>query len=167
MAIPAKVASYLKKNKTQSETVSHKKVFTAYDLAQTLKLKLNEIAKTLLVKVDKRFVLVVVPAHYKLDFGKLKKLLKAKSVSIAKEAEMVKQLKVKPGAITPFGGIHKVAVVLDRGLAKAGKALFGTGSFTESLRLKVTDFIKLEQPTTGSVGAPAGLKLQVKAKKKK
>ncbi|MCH7492695.1 YbaK/EbsC family protein [Patescibacteria group bacterium] len=153
MAIPKRILNHLDKNKIKYEIVEHRKVFTAYDLAQTLKHKLQEIAKTLLVKADKEYYLVVIPAHFKLDLTKLKKLLKVKKIQIAKEGEMKKKFNVKPGAITPFGTIHKAAVVIDRTLLNAKEALFGAGSYTESIRMKVKDFIKLEEDAqVGSVG---------------
>ncbi len=152
MAIPKKILSHLDKNKIKYDILKHKKVFTAYDAAQTMKRKLQEIAKTLLVKVDKKHYLVLIPAHYNLDFGKLKKMLKAKKVGIAKEKEMQSELKVKPGAITPFGSVHKLDVVVDKGLAKLKKAVFQAGSFTESVSMKVKDFIKSENAQTGDVG---------------
>ena len=152
MPIPKKLLNYLDKNKIKYDILKHRTVYTAYDLAQTMKQKLQEIAKTLLVKVDKQYHLVVIPAHYKLDFGKLKKALKAKKVGIAKEKEMQTKFKVKPGAITPFGTMHKVGVFVDKTLLKTQKAIFGAGSFTESLRMKVKDFLKLEDAETGSVG---------------
>lgn len=167
MSIPKNVLNYLDRLGVAYERIEHRTVFTAYDLAQTLRRDLKEIAKTLLVKVDQGYAIVVLPASAKLDFAKLKKLLKAKKVSIAGEGDMQKKFKVKPGAMTPFGALHKVPVVVDRALMKTGSALFSAGSFTESLRLKVKDFIKGEQATVGPIGVSAGLKLQPAAKPKK
>ena len=152
MAIPKKLLSHLDKNKVKYEVLKHRTVFTAYDLAQTMKAKLQEIAKTVLVKVDKQYYLVVVPAHYNLDFGKVKKILKAKKAKIAKEGEMKSKFKVKPGAITPFGTIHKLGVLVDTALLKTRDAIFTAGSFTESIRMKTKDFLKVEEPKTGSIG---------------
>lgn len=149
MSIPSKVLSHLTKAKVPHEVVTHKKVFTAYDLAQTMREKLQNIVKSLFIKVDKEYKIIVIPAHYRLDVQKLKKLLKAKKISIASEKEMQKQLKVKPGALSPFGSVYKVGVVADKSLEKLQKAIFQAGSFTESLRMKVKDFIKLEQPVVG------------------
>ncbi|MBI5037235.1 MAG: YbaK/EbsC family protein [Candidatus Kerfeldbacteria bacterium] len=144
MALSKKVITMLEKGKAAFEVVEHRTVYTAYDLAQTLKMKMQEIAKTLLVKVDSAYYLVVIPAHYKLDLPKVKKLFKAKKVQIAREGEMKKKFNVKPGAITAFGTVHKVGVVMDKALLKAQRALFGAGSFTESVRMKVKDYMKLE-----------------------
>lgn len=151
MAIPAKVTTYLQKFKIKHDVVEHKTVFTVYDLSQTLKIKMNEIVKTLLIKADSEYKLVLLSAHRRLNLDAVKKLLGAKKVTIAKEADMTREMKVKPGALTPFGKLHKLGVVVDKGLLKTQKALFGAGSFTESIRMKMKDFIKLEDPTVGNI----------------
>jgi len=152
MAIPTKVLSYLEKTNIPYDVVEHKTVFTAYDLANTLKRKLSEIAKTLVVKADSSYVLVVLPGHSKLDFTKLKKVLKAKKVSLPKEKVMQTVFKVKPGAITAFGGVHRIPVVVDAALAKTTTALFGVGSFNESVELKLKAYLHAEDPQVASIG---------------
>ena len=84
MAIPKKVLNYLDDVKASYKLVKHKTVYTAYDAAQTLGAKLGEIAKTLVIRADKFYLLAVLPASHKLDWGKLKKLVKAKKMEIAK-----------------------------------------------------------------------------------
>lgn len=146
MSIPKKILNHLKKYKVPHKVISHKTVYTTFDLAQTLKEKLDKIAKTLLVKVDKKkYVLVIVPGTVRLDLPKLKKLLKAKKIEIAPEKIMLKVFKTKPGTMTPFGTLHKVEVVLDDALAKARDAIFRAGSYTESLRMTIKDLEKLEK----------------------
>lgn len=162
MSIPAKIKNYLTKNKLKFEILKHKTVYTAYDLAQTTRLKLEQIGKTLFVKADKDYYVVLLPGHRRLNLPKLKKILKAKKVSIVKEKEMAVRLKIKPGAITPFGSLYKVGVVVDSSLAKVTDALFGAGSFTESLRVKVKDYLKMEDPVKADIGESAGLKIQAK-----
>jgi prolyl-tRNA editing enzyme YbaK/EbsC (Cys-tRNA(Pro) deacylase) len=162
--LPARLKSYLGTLRFPHAAVGHKTVFTTYDLAQTLKAKLDRIAKTLLVKSDSGNLLVVLPGHRALDFGKLKKALKAKKVSLASEKDMVTKLKIKAGALTPFGGFHRLPVVLDRTLAKTKEMIAGTGHFGVSVKLTVRDFLKHEKPTVADIGKPSGQKLQVKAK---
>lgn len=163
--IPARTTKYLDGTKKKYAVHEHKTVFTAYDLGQTLKRKLEEIAKTLLVKADGTYHLVVVRASDRLDITKLGTVLKAKKLTIAKENDMAKTMKVKPGALTPFGGLHKLPVVIDTKLAKAQSVLFGSGSFMHAVEMKVKDFIATERPIIASFSTSAGLKLQVKPKK--
>ena len=141
MAIPQKTKDYLDKKLAKYEALTHKTVYTAYDAAQTLRRELKEIAKNLLISADKAYIIAVVPAHMRIDLGKLKKALKAKKVSIPGEKVMVKVFKVKPGTMTAFGGLHKVEVLADKSLLKVKDIILSAGSFTDSIRMKTKDFI--------------------------
>ncbi len=150
MAIPKKILNYLKKNKIKFERVVHKTVYTAYDLAQTLKEKLNKIAKSIIIKTEKGYSILVLPASRVADLKKLKKFLKAKKIEIAKEKVMKDFFKIKPGTITPFATLHKkVPLYIDKALLKVKEILVNAGSYTDSLRLKVKDLLKLEKPIKG------------------
>ncbi|MCX7778706.1 MAG: YbaK/EbsC family protein [Patescibacteria group bacterium] len=151
MAIPKKILNYLEKNKVKFEKIVHRTVYTAYDLAQTLREKINKIAKTLVIKTEKGYAILVLPASRLADLKKLKKALKAKKVEIAKEGVMKTFFKIKPGTITPFASLHKrVPLYLDKALLKTKEMIINAGSYTDSLRLKVKDFLKLEKPTQGN-----------------
>ena len=157
MALPRPLAQYLQKHKISHLAIPHRTVFTAYDLAQTLREKLDTIGKTLLVKANSDHILVVIPGHRRLDLGKLKKLLGAAKVVIAQEKEMVSKLKVKAGALTPFGGFHKLRVIIDTPLSKATSLVLGSGSFTDSIRMRARDFLRMESPTVGAVSSAGSL----------
>ncbi len=173
MAVAKPLLTYLNKADIKYEIVSHKKVYTAYDLAQTLGEKLDGIAKTLLVRVElptmknkgKHYILVI-PASYRANFNKIKKHLKAKKVEMAVE-KTLKKLKLNPGAITPFGGYHKLEILLDKALLKTQKALVSAGAHTEALRVKVKDLHAKEGATIGQFGDKAKIKLQKVMKKAK
>lgn len=149
MVIPKKIINYLDTAKTGYKFIKHKTVYTAYDAAQTMKLKLNEIAKTLVVKADKVYLLVVLPASRKLDLGKLKKVVKAKKIEIARENIMQKVFKVKPGAITPFGAVYKIPVYVDRALLRAKKIVAGAGTFEDSVVMTAKNFAKAANGVLG------------------
>lgn len=151
--IPKNVQKHLDKLEVKADAVAHKVVYTAYDLAQTTGLKLEGIAKNLLIKVEPyygdakhKFLIVVVPASHQLDFKKLAKTLKVKKVSIPSETIMKNLYKIKPGAMTAFGAIHKnTPVIVDKQLLKAKRILTRSGSFTESLFMSTKDFVKASQ----------------------
>ena len=103
--IPKKFASFLEKANIKTKPVAHKTVYTAFDLANTLKIKLNQIAKTVVVKVEPaieengvkhKHILAVLSAHQMLDLGKLKKILKVKKIDLDRENTMAKLFKIKP-----------------------------------------------------------------------
>src|SRR3989344_1049163 len=162
MAIPKTTKNYLDKKMAKYEILTHKTVYTAYDVAQTLRKELKEIAKSLLVAADKAYIIAVVPAHLKIDLAKLRKSLKAKKITIPPEKVMVKVFKVKPGALTAFGGLHQVEVWVDKSLLKTKDIILAAGSFTDSVRMKAKDFIEMEQARLASFAKTGGYKLQIK-----
>ncbi len=155
---PQQLAKYLAKARAKYKVMQHKTVYTAYDVAATMKKKLGEVAKTLLVAADKNYYLVILPADHNLDFKKLAKIIgqqsktKVKVIKIPNEKVMAKVLKIKAGTMSAFGGIHKLPVIMDKSLTKVKKAVFSTGSFNHSLEMAVKDFIKQERATIGLFG---------------
>lgn len=142
MVIPKKLLNYLDRAKVGYKLIKHKTVYTAYDAAKTMGVKLDEIAKTLVVRADKFYVLVVLPASRNLDLGKLKKAIKAKKVEIAKENIMERVFGVRPGAVTPFGEIYKTPVYIDKALLRAKKIIAGAGTFEDSVVMTAKNFFK-------------------------
>ena len=69
-----KLIKYLEKMGVSHELLEHKKVYTAIDAANTLKRKMDQIAKSLLVKADKDYYLVLLPADKNLNEEKIRKL---------------------------------------------------------------------------------------------
>lgn len=168
--LPANLVKYLEKAGVKHKILEHRTVYTAFDAAATMKRKLNEIAKTLFVKADKDYYLVLLPADQNLDFKKLAACIgaqskrKVKAVKIPGEKIMSNVLKIKTGALSAFGALHKLPVVIERKLAQAKKAVFPSGSFNHSVEMAVKDFVKLEKAVLGSFGVKKKVKV-VKVKK--
>lgn len=163
--MPTKVKKYLDDHKMDYEAIVHKTVYTAYDAAQTLKKELKEVAKNLLIQADKTFVLVIVSADKKVDLKKLKKALNAKKVRIPGEDVMVRVLKIKPGAVSSFGKLHQLETIVDKTLLQTKKVLLSTGSFTDSVLMKVKDFVQLEEAKLADVAMKGGYQIPKKVKK--
>jgi prolyl-tRNA editing enzyme YbaK/EbsC (Cys-tRNA(Pro) deacylase) len=174
MAVPKKVLAHAKKTNLKVEVVTHRKVFTAYDLAQTLGEKLENIAKTLLIKVElpkvekkgPKYYVVAVPASYRVNLKAVQKYLKAIKAEMASELHM-RKLGMTPGAGSPFVSMYKdVGLLIDHQLANTKKALIGAESFTDSLRVKMKDLIRSEGAHVAKVSEKVkGLKLQKHVKK--
>ena len=73
-------------------------------------------------------------------------------------------LKIKAGALSAFGKLHKLPVYADKGLVNTKKAIFSSGSFNHSVEMAVKDFVKLENAILGSFGIKKKMKI-VKPKK--
>jgi len=175
--IPKKLTKLLEDSNLKHEIINHRTVYTAYDVAQTLHIKLNQIAKSLLVKINKPlehgqkpYAIVIVPADKNIDLNKLPRVMTTKElritkVSIPKENVMKDQFKVKPGTMAAFGSLYKLPIFVDKSLM--GDCIFSSGSFSQSIKMKVTDFIKLEQAKMGIFSVAKKIKKsKVKARPK-
>jgi len=147
-----KLAKFLDEAKVKYNLLEHKVVYTARDLAATTKNKIGTIAKVVLVKSEKGFALVVVPAGKYVDFKAVQKALKAKKISMAKESDIAKYLKSKTGLLHPFGNLYKLPTLIDRSLVKAKKIVATAGSYTQSVEVALKDFEKLVRPIKGVFG---------------
>ena len=162
MSILPKLKNFLNKNKAKYKIIEHKKVYTTYDFAQTLKVDLKMIAKTLLMKTDNDFIFAVVPGNKRLDSGKLKKVINnerkkvrektVKKLSIADETQIKRSITKKVGAIPPFGSLYKKQTYVDKAFLKQKKILLNGGSFTEAIEMSPSQYVKLEKPIEGSFG---------------
>lgn len=163
MAVSKKVLDHLTAGKYKFEVIEHRKTYTAWDTAQTEKVKPEEVAKALVVSVDKDHVIAVVPSNKNLDKKKLLKLVNAgrkkkgekpyKKIGFAKESWMKKNIYGKVGATPPFKEIIKVDIYLDKILAKNSKIYLGSGEYDASIRVNSKDYIKKEEPIVGGFNA--------------
>lgn len=165
MAVLKKLEKFLDENKAKYEVLEHRKVFTTFDAAQTQKEDLKRVAKTLFVKIDSDYALVVIPGNKRFDTNKLKKLINetrkkeakandekaklAKKIKLTSEALIKKHVTKKMGAIAPFGSLYKLPTYFDKGLDKPKKILLNAGSFTESIEMTPAQYKKLEEPIEG------------------
>jgi len=170
--LPAKLIKYLEAAGVKHEILEHKTVYTAIDAANTLKKKMEEIAKTLFVKADKDYYVVLLPADNNLDFDKLNICLNkagknVKTIKIPGEKIIEEALKVKAEALSAFGTLHKLGVVVEKKMEKTKKAVFSSGSLNHSVEMAVKDFINLEKAIVGNFGIKKKIKKQKVTKPKK
>ncbi len=171
--LPAKLVKYLEKAGIDHEVLEHKTVYTALDAAKTMKKKVNEIAKSLIVKADKDYFVVVLPADQNLNMDKLAKCIgtqkkkTVKTIKIPGEKIVHDLLKIKQGAVTAFGNMHKLLVIMEKNLTKLKKVVFSSGSFNHSLDIAVKDIVRLENAVLASFGIKKKIKKQKTTKPKR
>jgi prolyl-tRNA editing enzyme YbaK/EbsC (Cys-tRNA(Pro) deacylase) len=102
--------------------------------------KLEATIKTVLEKQFKK---------YTKTLSKLPKPSRIK-LSLAKEKDITGKLKSKVGLLSPFSTLYELPLFMDKKLMLQPKLIMSAGSYTESLEIKLKDFLKIEQPITGS-----------------
>jgi len=168
MAISKKLLKYLDEKKYKYEIIEHKTTYTAFDTARTTqkqekKVKPEEIAKALVVKMDKDYVVALIPASKRLDKKKLLKFINTakkknkekicKSIDLAKEAWMKKNISGRVGATSPFRELIKLDIYIDAILAKQKNIYVGSGEYEYSIKVPIKQYLKSEQPLKGSFSA--------------
>ena len=164
MAVSARLKTFLDGAKVKYSVAKHPVVYTAQEIAAAQHVPGRKLAKCVLVISDRGPVLAVLPAICLIDLKKLKAFLKAKTLSIGKEADIkVRFPDVEVGAMSPFGNLYEVPVVVDRDLAGSDEIVFNGGTHTETIKMKYKDFAALVKPKSG----PFGLVRDVKGAKAK
>lgn len=136
MPIPQKLIKFLKKNKVKYTPVKHRTVYTAFDKAATFKVRPNIIGKTLILKIDKSLVVVLIPANKNLDKNKFKKVAKVKNLNFVSERIIKNKLKgVKVGAIPPFGNLWRLPTFIDESLINQPKIIVNGGDHNWSIKI--------------------------------
>lgn len=162
--LPAQTIKYLEKAGIKHDILEHKTIYTAIDAANTMKKKVDEIAKSILVKADKNYYMVILPADHNLDMSKLKKVIskqQAKNIQVVKiPKEKITRdfLKLKKDSIAAFGSMYKLPVVLEKKMVKVKKAVFSSDSFNHSVEMAVKDFVNLEKAVVDTFGIKKKIK---------
>jgi Ala-tRNA(Pro) deacylase len=142
-----KLKEFLDQNNVKYVSITHSPVYTAQEIAASAHIKGKELAKTVMVKLDGRMAMAVLPASYRVDFGQLKEASGAGKAELANEEEF-KDLfpECDVGAMPPFGNLYGMEVYAAESLAEDEKIAFNAGSHTEIVQLAYSDFKRLVNP---------------------
>ena len=143
-----RLKEFLDSNNIQYVTISHSPAYTAQAIAASAHVSGKELAKTVMVKVDGKMAMAVLPASYQVDFALMKEAVGAKQLELATEAEF-KDLfsECEVGAMPPFGNLYHMQVFAAAKLAEDDEIAFNAGSHTELIKLAYKDFERLVKPT--------------------
>ena len=157
MTISKKLKDYLEKNQVPYQTGVHQPVYTSQEIAATMHVPGKELAKVVMVKADGKMVMLVLPASYRVDTKKVKKVLKCKRLGIAKEKDFEAIFPdCEVGAMPPFGNLYNLEVWVDQVLAEDEFIVFQAGSHVETLKIKYNDYARLVNPKMGDFSEHLG-----------
>ena len=131
-----KLKEYLDSNHVKYATLSHTPAYTAGEIAAEAHISGKELAKTVMVKVDGKLAMAVLPAPNKVDFQLLKEATGAKKVELAKEREFKDQFPdCEVGAMPPFGNLYDMEVYVEEALSRDEVIGFNAGTHSEIVKL--------------------------------
>ena len=150
MSIPMEIKKFLDSRDVPYRHFTHPQAFTASETAQAQHVSGRELAKSVVVKVDDRLILAVIPANDRLDVEKLSHLVGAASTRLAREDEFEGVFKgCEVGAEPPLGKLYDVPVWLDVSFEDHASIIFNAGTHTDTIQMSVRDFEKVEEPKIG------------------
>ena len=148
MSIATRVRDHLEKNKIPYSHCTHRLAYTAQEVAAAQHVPGREMAKTIILKTDSQFAMLVLPAVMKIDMKALRDELPFVHVELATEKEFSELFPDSElGAMAPFGNLYGLPVYVDKSLSEDAEIVFNAGTHVDTIRIKYAVFSRLTQPT--------------------
>ena len=142
-----KLKEFLDQNGVRWVSIVHSPAYTAQEVAASAHVKGKDLAKTVMVKVDGKPVMIVLPASQRVDFQVLREVTGGQNVVLASEAEFRELFPdCEAGAMPPFGNLYGMDVYVAPKLAEDDEIAFNAGTHTELMKLRYADFERLVKP---------------------
>ncbi|MDS1310974.1 aminoacyl-tRNA deacylase [Marinobacter xiaoshiensis] len=127
--------------------LSHPSAFTAQELAHHVKIAGDKVVKTVIIELDGKMAMLVMPATWRVRWESLSRILDTDFVDLADEQEFQDRFPdCEVGAMPPFGSLFGMTVYCAEPLTEQPELAFAAGSHTETLHMKTRDFLNLVQP---------------------
>lgn len=142
-----KLKEYLDKNDIKYVSIQHSPAYTAQEIAAQAHIPGKMLAKTVIVKIEGKLAMVVLPANRKVILAELRSALDAEKVTLASEEEF-KELfpDCEIGAMPPFGNLYGMEVYVSPEISSEQEIAFNAGTHTELIKMAYKDFERLVQP---------------------
>ena len=146
--MPAKkLKQFLDDNDVKYVAIQHSPAYTAQEIAASAHIPGRELAKCVMVKLDGTMTMAVLPASLNIDLKKLADLTGAVKAQLAEESEFEGLFAgCEAGAMSPFGNLYDIDVLVATPLAEDEEIAFNAGSHLELIKMAYADFERLVQP---------------------
>ncbi|MGH9523229.1 MAG: aminoacyl-tRNA deacylase, partial [Terriglobales bacterium] len=142
-----KLKQFLDSNEIRYQLISHPTTYTAQLTAASSHVPPDILAKTVMVIIDGKFSMAVVPAPRRVDLTALHSSISAQTVRLASELEFKEKFPdCDAGAMPPFGNLYGMTVYVDEAIAGQVEIAFNAGTHTETVRMACADFMRSVQP---------------------
>ncbi len=149
-----KMKKFLDEHGIKYVTFQHSPAYTAQEIAQSAHIPGKNLAKIVMLRVDDRLAMAVVPASHQVNLESLKDAANANMVELANEQEFKGMFPdCETGAMPPFGNLYDMSVFVSEALAEDEAIAFNAGTHTELVGLAYRDFERLVQPKLGNFSA--------------
>jgi Ala-tRNA(Pro) deacylase len=145
------VATFLHEQHVPFDTLRHRTTFTAQQMAQTLDVPGDNVAKAVVLKIPGEYLLAVLQATHVVELSKIRDLLGVESVELASEDEMCELFNdCETGAVPPFGSKYGLRTLVDESLTHDEHIVFDGNTHDEAIYMRYQDYARLEVPRVAS-----------------
>lgn len=147
MSIPENLDRFLEAHKIPFRTETHPEAFTAQQVAQASHVPGRSFAKSVIVNVDGKIWMAIVPATERVDLRRMQACLGAKKVRLANEAEFAPLfVDCDIGAMPIFGSLYGIPVLVSHELTENEEIAFTAGTHRDIVRIRTSDYLAAEKP---------------------
>jgi len=145
--IGSRLESFLNARGVDYQIIPHRIDYSAQQTAQNTGTAGHQFAKSVLLAIDGRLTLAVLPADSLVAMSKVAQAFDAREVELAEE-ELLESVwpDCEIGAEPPFGQIYGVPVIMDAELCEGHQITFNAGTHDAAIRMNLIDFLKLLRP---------------------
>lgn len=142
-----RLKDFLDEHQVKYVVISHSRAFTTQEIAAQTHIPGKELAKTVIVEIDGRTAMAVLPGSQKVDLDLLRDAVGAERVTLAKEAAFRDRFpECDLGAMPPFGNLYGMPVYVADSLTEDEEIAFNAGSHDQLVKMAYRDFERLVQP---------------------
>lgn len=148
MASRTRLKTFLDDERVLYHDIPHDVQYTSQETAADTHTPGRKFVKTVVVQIEGRYVLVVLPAHHRLDLEKFRLALGVTEVRLASEEDMRRLFPdAEVGAEPPFGNLYGLRVFASNDLAEDDWVTFNAGTHRDAIRMRYPDFVRLVHPS--------------------
>lgn len=145
--LSSQLKEYLNQEGVKYTSINHTTAYTAQETAQSAHISGNEMAKTIIVNLDGKKAMAVLPAPEHIDLELLKEATGATQASFATESEFTSLFsECEIGAMPPFGNLYHMDVYVEESLSNDDVIAFNACSHRELIKMSYKDYAQIVKP---------------------
>ncbi len=152
---PKLIRAYLDEAHVDYMVRGHQPAFSSSRVAQATHVPGRELAKVVIVWLDSRMAMAVLPSTQHVDLEHLRELTGAENVRLAHEEEFASRFQhCEVGAMPPFGNLYHMEVFVAESLTEDEFISFNACTHTDIMTMAYADFERLVRPAVLAFAEP-------------
>ncbi len=153
-----RIKEFLEGNKVKYVLVSHSPAYSSQEVAASVHMPGKQLAKTVIVKLDGRLAMAVVPATRDVEMSHLRRASGVTFAELAATSDFVERFEgCQLGSMPPFGNLFGMETYVEKDLAKEEYIAFNAGTHTDAIIMPFVDYRRLAKPKLEQIATQQGV----------